>query len=147
MMYLYTRDLEDRRQELEDELDTLSDTLIEAEEALAAADEDTRDDAEIDLEAARQALRDWDDDYQDELDALNNLRDEFDLRSWRDGITLIPEDDFEDYARDLAEDLYGNDLRNSSWPFDCIDWEKAAYALRMDYSSVEYEGVTYLYRE
>lgn len=147
MSYLDTRDLEDRRQELEDELETLKSAVTEAEEAFAAADEETRDDAEIDLETARHILDEWVGENQDELDALNNLRDEFDRRSWRDGITLIPEDDFEDYARDLAEDLYGNDIRNSSWPFDCIDWEKAADALRMDYSSADYEGVTYLYRE
>jgi vacuolar-type H+-ATPase subunit I/STV1 len=144
---LDTRDLEDRRQELEDELETMKSAVTEAEEAFAAADEDTRDDAEIDLESARRDLDEWEADNQDELDALSNLRDEFDHRSWRDGITLIPEDDFEDYARDLAEDLHGSDIRNASWPFDCIDWEQAADALRMDYSSVDYEGVTYLYRD
>jgi vacuolar-type H+-ATPase subunit I/STV1 len=147
MSYLDTRDLEDRRQELEDELETLKSAVTEAEEALAEADEDDRDDAEIELDQARRDLDEWVADNQDELDALNNLRDEFDRRSWRDGIVLIPDDDFEDYARDLAEDLYGNDIRKSSWPFDCIDWEQAADSLRMDYSSVDYEGVTYLYRE
>lgn len=147
MSYLDTRDLEDRRQELEDELKTLKSAVTEAEEAFAAADEDDRDDAEIELNQASFDLTDWEDNNQDELDALNTLRDEFDHRSWRDGVTLIPDDDFEDYARDLAEDLYGNDIRKASWPFDCIDWEKAADELRMDYSSVEYDGVTYLYRE
>lgn len=147
MSYLDTRDLEDRRQELEDELETLKSAVTEAEEAFAAADDEDRDDAEIDLEFARRALRDWDDENRDEFDALNSLRDEFDHRSWRDGITLIPEDNFEDYARDYAEDLYGNDIRKASWPFNCIDWKQAADALRMDYSSVEYEGTTYLYRE
>ena len=144
MSYLDTRDLEDRRQELEDELETLKSAVTEAEEVFAEADEETRDDAEIDLEVARQALRDWDDENQDEFNALNNLRDEFDRRSWRDGITLIPEDDFEDYAMDLAEDIHGS---IEGWPFSCIDWDQAADALRMDYSSVEYEGVTYLYSE
>lgn len=147
MSYLDTRDLEARRQALEDELETLKSAVTDAEEAYAESDEEGRDDAEIELDQAHRDLDDWVADNQDEFDALNNLRDEFDHRSWRDGITLIPEDDFEDYARDLAEDLYGNDIRKSSWPFDCIDWEKAADSLRMDYSSVEYEGVTYLYRK
>ena len=31
-------------------------------------------------------------------------------------------------------------------PFDCIDWEKAADALRQDYSSIDYQGTTYLFR-
>lgn len=147
MSYLDTRDLEDRRQELEDELETLKSAVTEAEEALAEADEDDCDDAEIDLNQAHRDLDEWVADNQDELDALNNLRDEFDHRSWRDGITLIPEDDFEDYARDLAEDIHGDAIRDAQWPFSCIDWGDAADSLRMDYSSVEYEGTTYLYRE
>lgn len=146
MSYLDTRYLEDRRQELEDELETMKYAVTEAEEAFAAADDEDRDDAEIDLEQAHRDIDEWVADNQDEFDALNNLRDEFDHRSWRDGVTLIPDDDFEDYARDLAEDLHGDAIRSASWPFDCIDWEQAADALRMDYSSVEYEGTTYLYR-
>lgn len=141
---LDTRDLEERRQELEDELDYLNSRLQDAEVALADAEEGDIADAEIDLEQAQKDLDEWVEGYQDELRALNSLRDEFDHRSWRDGITLIPERDFKNYAMDLAEDIHGS---ISGWPFDCIDWDQAADALSVDYSSVEYEGETYLYRE
>jgi Antirestriction protein (ArdA) len=60
--------------------------------------------------------------------------------------TLIHERHFEDYARELAEDLYGDEVRNSHWPFTCIDWEQAATELRIDYSSVEVDGHTYYQR-
>lgn len=32
------------------------------------------------------------------------------------------------------------------WPFTCIDWDKAAQELQMDYTSVEFDGITYWVR-
>lgn len=58
-------------------------------------------------------------------------------------LTLIRDSYFEDYARELADDLYGNEMSDSHWPFTCIDWESAARELRMDYSPVEFRDVTY----
>jgi antirestriction protein len=60
------------------------------------------------------------------------------------GVTLIPEDDFVDYAEQLAEDL--GMVKDQSWPYCHIDWDAAADSLRMDYSSVEFDGVSYLFR-
>lgn len=60
-------------------------------------------------------------------------------------VTLIRDSYFEDYARDLAEDIGAID-RKSQWPYTCIDWEAAAHELQQDYSSVEWDGVTYWYR-
>lgn len=136
-----TRDLEKRRSELEDELEVLKDDIEEAKDNLDEDDEESV----MDLEQAQKDLDEWED--HEELAALNNLRDEFDFRSWRDGIALIPESEFKDYAMDLADDLHGSAVRNASWPFNCIDWEQAARDLAMDYSSVEYDGETYLYME
>lgn len=59
--------------------------------------------------------------------------------------TLIAESDFEDYAQELAEDI-GAISPDASWPNNCIDWTKAANELRQDYSEVDYDGMTYLYR-
>lgn len=59
--------------------------------------------------------------------------------------TMISEDDFEDYARELAEDI-GAISRDTQWPATCIDWEYAAHELKMDYSEVEVDGVTYYFR-
>lgn len=60
-------------------------------------------------------------------------------------VTLIRDSYFEDYAEELAEDI-GAINRDASWPLGCIDWAKAARELQMDYSSAEYDGVTYWYR-
>lgn len=64
---------------------------------------------------------------------------------WRYGITFIREDSFEDYARELAEDVGAID-REAAWPACHIDWEAAADSLRMDYTSTTIDGVEYLYR-
>lgn len=57
-------------------------------------------------------------------------------------ITLIDDVYFEDYAQELAEDC-GMIQADAQWPYTCIDWERAARDLRMDYSSVEVDGRTY----
>lgn len=60
-------------------------------------------------------------------------------------VTLVRDSYFKEYAQDLAEDI-GAIPDNAQWPCRCIDWDKAAWELRMDYTSAEYGGVTYWYR-
>jgi hypothetical protein len=60
-------------------------------------------------------------------------------------ITLIRDSHFERYAEELAEDC-GMIQAGATWPNNCIDWEEAARQLKMDYSTVEFDGVTYWYR-
>lgn len=64
---------------------------------------------------------------------------------WPYGALLIPEADFEDYARELAEDIGAVDP-NAGWPLKYIDWEAAANALRIDYTDVTFDGTDYLFR-
>lgn len=61
------------------------------------------------------------------------------------GETLVLDSYFEDYARDLADDVceMPKDLR---WPFTCIDWEKAAEELKQDYTYAELGSYTYWFR-
>lgn len=58
---------------------------------------------------------------------------------------MIPDDEFEDYARELAEDI-GAISKDTAWPYNCIDWEQAADELRSDYTSITVDGTDYLYR-
>jgi hypothetical protein len=60
-------------------------------------------------------------------------------------ITLVRESYFEDYAQELADDI-GAINSDATWPNNCIDWERAARELQMDYASCEFDGVTYWYR-
>lgn len=84
---------------------------------------------------------------EDEAVRLAELRD---LASeigseFRHGETMIPVDQFEDYARELAEDI-GAIKGDEGWPMRHIDWEAAAKGLAQDYTEVEWEGVSYYVR-
>lgn len=64
---------------------------------------------------------------------------------WQHGAQFIREDEFEDYAREFAEEIGAID-RNADWPACHIDWPAAAEALKQDYSEFEFDGTTYLAR-
>lgn len=86
-------------------------------------------------------------DYRDkcgELAALQALADEASgyAADWQHGETLIRDSYFKDYAMELADDIGAID-NNASWPLTCIDWDQAARELQMDYSAVDFDGVTY----
>lgn len=116
---------------------------LESERADTMGGFDRVEDMDDDTRAAFLA---WEDDNAQELDALRNLADEASAApDWQYGEVLIRDSYFEDYARELAEDcgMIPTDLK---WPCSCIDWEQAARELRMDYMSVDFDGVTYWIR-
>jgi antirestriction protein len=90
---------------------------------------------------------DRDDDEQAEYEALTSLAEEASgyAPDWRYGETLIRESYFEDYARELAYDIGAIDP-DAGWPTYCIDWEQAARELLVDYTGVDFDGVTYYIR-
>ena len=87
-----------------------------------------------------------DEDAQEELTALLQLKEETEGAGWEYGIGFIADDHFENYAMYLAEDIGAID-QNARWPNNHIDWEAAAEDLKSDYSTVEFMGTTYWYRE
>ncbi len=64
---------------------------------------------------------------------------------WEHGETLIRDSYFKEYAQELAEDC-GMIPANLAWPCTCIDWDQAARELQMDYTAVDFDGVTYWVR-
>ena len=104
----------------------------------------------IELESMREAFlfdpdyeADLDDDERAELAALLGITDLEYLAT--DGAVLIAESEFEDYAREYASDLWGNEIE-ASWPFNCIDWEHAANELQHDFTVIKYAGESYYTR-
>lgn len=96
---------------------------------------------------AHVEYQEWTDEHE-ELLRLRALVEELNSASSDsadDGITMIRDSYFEQYARDLADDI-GAVSSDASWPNTCIDWEKAASELQVDYSTVDYDGVTYWVR-
>jgi hypothetical protein len=59
--------------------------------------------------------------------------------------TLIAGSYFKEYAQELAEDI-GAINKSNEWPNYCIDWERAARELKIDYTSVDVNGETYWFR-
>lgn len=91
-------------------------------------------------------------DDKEELERLENLlsalKDNGGDEEWEGAwypVTLLREDYFTEYAQELAGDCIQS-FDSSRWPFTCIDWDEAAEELKADYSSVDYDGVTYFYR-
>lgn len=86
------------------------------------------------------------DEAQDDLTPIKDLANEAEGYSsdWNHGEALIRDSYFEDYARQMAEDIGGD--ANTNWPNCHIDWEAAAEALQMDYTQVDFDSVTYWIR-
>lgn len=106
------------------------------------------------LEAIIEAAphRDVDDDIDAEFTKLKDLFEEVKGNGgdeqWRGDwypVQFIDEDDFTEYAQELAEDCGMTD-KDAEWPNDHIDWEAAAETLKGDYQAVDYDGKAYLYR-
>ena len=60
-------------------------------------------------------------------------------------LLLIAEHNMQAYAQETAEEC-GMIPEGGAWPTYCIDWEWATREFKMDYTTTEYEGVTYYYR-
>jgi hypothetical protein len=79
---------------------------------------------------------------------LDEVEGQGESHEWRGHwypVTFVADDEFEDYARECAEDFNGI-KSTQNWPYNCIDWEKAGAELKVDFTCVEYEGDTYWYR-
>lgn len=163
---LDSRDIINEIDELDTEQSTLVDEYIAAKEEADELAEDGEWYATERLINAINALSSyWDvapeevDDsveaLDDPADGFNGLQELADLKAlaeqcedapdWLYGATLIRESYFESYAQELAEDI-GAINSDAQWPTCHIDWKAAAEALKMDYSEVEFDGVTYLIR-
>jgi hypothetical protein len=64
---------------------------------------------------------------------------------WQNGVTLIRDSDFKEYAMEYASDI-GAISSDFQWPLGCIDWTEAVNRLQMDYVDVDFNGVTYYVR-
>jgi hypothetical protein len=118
--------------------------IIDSRDLIARADE---------IEAANDAADDGEDDDRDQdardeetelLAAIRELADQG-IEDWEDGATLIREDYFKTYAQEFAEDIGAMPDANA-WPGSYIDWDRAADALAMDYTSVTFLGTDYYVR-
>lgn len=94
-------------------------------------------------EVADDHSAELDDEDAAELVALRRLAEQGEeLDDWADGVALVRDSYFREYAMEMADEL-GLLPESYQWPTSCIDWDQAARELRMDYTPVEFDGVTY----
>ena len=141
MNILDTRDLIEERNELKQQI---LDSFLETFEHYA---EQTTTFEDILFE--EEEIQSWREDWEDELNEIqeiNDLEDEVGNEDFEFGVTLIDEDDFEEYCEEELESCGYFPYDLPSWIKNHIDWNGIAEDMKQDYSEVEYLGTTYLYR-
>lgn len=148
--YLDIRDIIARIEELEAERELLADEQSEAQTDLTLAshgDGDTTGELTERANSADDALIEWDNDNSQELASLTAFIDQFKGcggdEEWRGDwypITLIRDSYFEDAMDEMVADCYNLDVLDiPSFVTLTINYR----ALQMDYTSAEFDGVTY----
>ena len=140
MNTLDTRDLEIERTELKEEI--LNDFL-----EVFPQYEDITDTFE-DIRLDEEEIESWRDNWQTELEVIEDINElENSVGSeWSYGVTLIDEDDFEDYCEEELEQCGYFPKDFPQWIKNNIDWKGIAEDMKQDYSEVEFRGTTYLFR-
>ena len=139
-MYLDTRDLQEQIDNLESEIEDLNEYLEDLDKDLGMCGPDFELlTVQDEIEKGKEQLQD----LRDELQPLLDLKDEG-IPDWNYGATLIPESDWEEYVEDLVKDC-GYISNDVPW-WIVIDWAATADNIAADYSTVDYDGDTYYYR-
>ena len=83
----------------------------------------------------------------DELAVLQEMAEEGSSYSvdWELGETLIRDSYFTNYAQELADDI-GAVNQDVNWPNSHIDWDAAADELKTNYTTIDFDGVSYWMR-
>ena len=139
-MYLDTRDLQEQIDNLESEIEDLNEDLEDLDKDLDMCGSDFELlTVQDEIEKGKEQLQD----LRDELQPLLDLKYE-NIPKWYDGATLIPESGWEEYVEDLLKDIGYIDRDFPYWIV--IDWAATADNVAADYSTVDYDGDTYYYR-
>lgn len=123
-----------------------SDALIDVRDIIARVEELEEDEA--DVEGQAELFKEENAELVTLKALLEELAGNGGDEEWRGEwypITLVRDSYFKDYAQELADDI-GAINSEATWPNNCIDWEQAAEELQQDYSTVEFDGITYWFR-
>jgi hypothetical protein len=149
-----SRDIIERIEELEGERDSLQSDYDEKCASLEEAEKTNTDydndplyslrNAQID---AREAIDVWNESEEaKELAALLSVQEEAEgyAPDWKYGVTLIRDSYFEQAMDEMIEDCYGEQYTKDLPSFMTITLDYVA--LQSDYTSVDFDGVTYWIR-
>ena len=136
-----TKDLAEKRDELKeflvDDFNYIFEKEIEDFDELIEIVDNSED---KDVQEWREE-NDNDFDHIEEIDYVEDNVLEFSF-----GETLIPNNDFTEYCKDMVEDCYNLKDVPDFIKFN-VNWEGVASVLGVDYSEIKYQGETYLYRD
>lgn len=159
-----SRDIISRYEELNDELEGLEQSIIDAvedcnafvkENGLTDYSEDeikSLQKLQEEVDNAKDAFVAFDQSFdKDELDTLTEVISQGENSpDWSYGETLIHENYFIDYIKDLIDDCYDmpKEFKEGKWPFNHLemDWEGAAEEAKQDYMEIEVDGEIYYIR-
>ena len=138
MNTLDTRNLAERREALKQEiLDSFLENFPHYEEMTESFE---------DIRFEEEEIESWKEYFEDELkeieeidDVENELGSEFEY-----GVSLVDVDDWEEYVKELLEDIGYIPKDFPSWIE--IDWESTSNNVKVDYTEVTYQGNSYLGR-
>lgn len=121
-----------------------TDPIIDSRDVIARIEEIESEIALAEPDEIEEDAEGYWSDLASELDTLKAFAREGEdyCEDWVYGAPLIRESYFEEYAEQLADDIGAIDA-SASWPVNCIDWAQAARELQMDYTPVDFDGVTY----
>lgn len=121
--------------------------IIDSRNVIARLEEMQQELLDLDGENFDDAITAWRVENGAELAALEALNDEGEsyAEDWKHGATLIRHDYFVKYAEELAYDL-GILNESARWPHNHIDWEAASEELKIDYTTIDFDGVDYYVR-
>ena len=141
-----SRDIIARIEELQAELGEVTCEACNGEGEVAAGNDGSPFTECVTCNGAGTTQPAVDEDAADELAALVALQDEAErcAEDWRHGETLIRDSYFTDYAREMLKDCGTIPRDLPSWVK--IDWEATARNVRVDYTAVNFYGVTYWIR-
>jgi Antirestriction protein (ArdA) len=83
---------------------------------------------------------------QNELSIFEKLAEQGEsyAADWDHGVALIRDSYFTDYAREFLEDC--GDIPRNIPHYIAIDWEATARNIQVDYTPIDFDGVTYWVR-
>jgi len=137
MDYLDTRDLEEKRNNLKEEIfNAFIEEFPQYEEMTESYEDIKQDEEEI------QGFLDlWNTEIE-EIEAIDSIENE--CSEFFHGETLINEDCFEEYVKELLTDC---GYISKDFPYWIeIDWSSTSENVKQDYSDLEYQGETYYFR-
>ena len=133
--YIDTRDLAKRLDEFNSTLSIIDEIKLDIS---LSDDPDEIKDLEYELNNIKEESLEDKDEY-DELELLSR-----EIPEWEDGNTLIPVDEWVEYVKEMLEDC-GEIPSDISW-YIAINWEETADNISSDYSTIDYNGNEYYFR-